>query len=82
MYVVSVVSCLIWIITLVGLVLVCIYGVEESKPLIAELDIVFRDLINRCRQLGLLLALVSNISTSYRQTITSGGTLTPEPAGS
>ena len=77
MYVVSVVSCLIWIITLVGLVLVCIYGVEESKPLIAELDIVFRDLINRCRQLGLLLALVS-----YRRIMTSGGTLTPEPAGS
>ena len=56
----SVVSCLIWIITLVGLVLVCIYGVEESKPLIAELDIVFRDLINRCRQLGILLAIVSS----------------------
>ena len=36
-----------WIITLVGLVFICIYGVEESKPLIAELDLVFRDLITR-----------------------------------
>ena len=26
---------------------ICIYGVEESKPLIAELDLVFKDLIMR-----------------------------------
>ena len=32
---------------MVGLVFICIYGVEESKPLIAELDLVFRDLITR-----------------------------------
>ena len=36
-----------WIITLIGLVFICIYGVEESKPLIAELDLVFKDLIMR-----------------------------------
>ena len=27
--------------------MICIYGVEESKILIAELDIVFRNLINK-----------------------------------
>ena len=32
---------------MIGLVFICIYGVEESKPLIAELDLVFRDLIIR-----------------------------------
>jgi len=42
-----IIRCIVWIITLVGLVFICIYGVEESKPLIAELDLVFRDLIIR-----------------------------------
>lgn len=42
-----IIRCIVWIITLVGLVFICIYGVEESKPLIAELDLVFRDLITR-----------------------------------
>ena len=32
---------------MIGLVFICIYGVEESKPLIAELDLVFKDLIIR-----------------------------------
>ena len=32
---------------MIGLVFICIYGVEESKPLIAELDLVFKDLIMR-----------------------------------
>ena len=37
----------VWWVTLAGLIVICIYGVEESKILIAELDIVFRNLINK-----------------------------------
>ena len=32
----------IWILTLTGMILICIYGVEESTTLINELDLVFR----------------------------------------
>ena len=31
-----------WVITLTGMVIICIYGVEESTVLINELDVVFR----------------------------------------
>ena len=36
-----------WFITLAGMVVICIYGVEESTILIKELDVVFRDIIQR-----------------------------------
>ena len=36
-----------WPITLAGLIVICVYGVEESTTLIAELDVIFKDLLNR-----------------------------------
>ena len=33
---------LIWFLTLTGMILICIYGVEESTTLVNELDLVFR----------------------------------------
>ena len=36
-----------WCITLAGMVVICIYGVEESTTLIKELDVVFRGKIQR-----------------------------------
>jgi len=38
---------IIWFITLAGIIVICIYGVEESKKLITELDEVFQRLIHR-----------------------------------
>jgi len=38
---------LVWPITLAGLIVICVYGVEESTTLIAELDVIFKDLLNR-----------------------------------
>ena len=32
----------IWFLTLAGMIVICIYGVEESTTLINELDLVFR----------------------------------------
>jgi len=36
-----------WCITLAGIIVICMYGVEESKLLVKELDLVFKSLINR-----------------------------------
>ena len=33
---------IIWFLTLTGMILICIYGVEESTTLVNELDLVFR----------------------------------------
>ena len=33
---------IIWFITFAGLIVICIYGVEESTTLVNELDLVFR----------------------------------------
>merc|ERR1712110_1367603 len=38
---------IIWCITVAGIIVICIYGVEESKKLITELDEVFQRLIHR-----------------------------------
>ena len=32
----------IWFLTLAGLIVICLYGVEESTTLVNELDLVFR----------------------------------------
>jgi len=40
-----VLRCLVWILTLAGVIVICLYGVEESKLLIKELDEVFKKLI-------------------------------------
>ena len=32
----------IWFLTLAGMIVICIYGVEESTTLVNELDLVFR----------------------------------------
>ena len=36
-----------WFVTVAGVIVICIYGVEESKKLIKELDVVFKTLIDR-----------------------------------
>ena len=38
---------LIWFLTLTGMILICIYGVEESTTLVNELDLVFRGNLTR-----------------------------------
>jgi len=37
---------IVWFITLAGIIVICLYGVEESKLLIKELDQVFKRLIH------------------------------------
>ena len=36
--------CLVWILTLAGVIVICLYGVEESKLLIKELDEVIQQI--------------------------------------
>ncbi|XP_023343800.1 tetraspanin-2A [Eurytemora carolleeae] len=38
---------IIWCVVLAGAVVICIYGVEESDLLVRELDLIFRNLINK-----------------------------------
>jgi len=42
-----IIRCIVWFVTLAGLIVICVYGVEESKVLIAELDVIFRNMINQ-----------------------------------
>ena len=49
----------IWFLTFSGLVVICIYGVEESTTLVNELDLVFR---GEGDKEGYLLPNLPNIS--------------------